>query len=248
MAKYFRILLVVAAIIGLGMPASAWNRLAGMVVPIDQAQKHAKSGDRFVIEGIVMDQKDDRIFHLRDDSGDMYVLLPNFLRREYGLPKTGERIRVAGRYDIKHLDREVTGMRVQEIERLGKPEATRGKATPEVDTRAAAKPAARAASTDSSSIAPTTSAEWKDRLAGARQELLAARKNLDATSVTFAHALREAGEPSKLDPAILEKQREAETRVARAQNAMPALIEEARADGVSPQTLDIYERSIKPLR
>ena len=247
MAKHFRTWIVLVAwIVGLGIPAAAWDRLAGLVVPISEAFEHAKSGDRFVIEGVVMDQKDDRIFRLRDDSGDMYVLIPDFLRRDYGIPNQSELIRVAGRYDHKHLDQEVTGMRVQEIERLGKPEAARGRVAEADEAPAAARPAARTAATNTSGIAPTTTAEWKQRLRDARHELLAAQKELDATSVTFGRALREAGTPSEMDPAIVEQREQAEIRVARARSVMPALIDEARADGVSPQALDLYERSLKP--
>ena len=99
MAKRFRTWIVLMAwIVGASMPAAAWNRLAGLVIPISEAFEHAKSGDRFVIEGVVIDQKDDRIFRLRDDSGDMYVRITENLRREYGTPKLNELIRVAGRY------------------------------------------------------------------------------------------------------------------------------------------------------
>ena len=182
MTVRIRVLLLAAAISVLAAaPASAWKGLLeSQVIPIARAQDHAASGDRFVIEGIVINSKDDRVFLVRDDSGEMYVVIPDFLKREHGVPGKRERIRVAGRYDHKHLEPAITGMRVQDMERLGKAGAKQGSAAEPAPApaRAATEPAAPAP--NASAHAPSTSEEWKNRLAGARQELLAAEKELDA--------------------------------------------------------------------
>jgi uncharacterized protein YdeI (BOF family) len=249
-----RVLLLAAAVGALAAaPASAWKGLLeSQVIPIARAQDHAASGDRFVIEGIVINSKDGRIFLVRDDSGEMYVVIPDFLKREHGIPGKHERIRVAGRYDHKHLEPAITGMRVQDMERLGRAGATQGSApsgTAEAapaPTRAATDPAAPAP--NASAHAPSTPEEWKNRLSGARQELLAAEKELDAANAAYARELRDAQAPADVDPAVTANLERVEARVLRARQALPGLVEEARSAGVSPELLDLYVRASQPKR
>jgi uncharacterized protein YdeI (BOF family) len=250
----FRFLLLVAAISALvAAPASAWKgALESQVIPIARAQDHAESGDRFVVEGIVVDSKDDRIFLVRDDSGEMYVVIPDFLKREHGVPGTHERIRVSGRYDHKKLDPEITGMRVQEMERLGKAGPAHSSAPEDsaeaapAATSAAARPAAPAPG--ATVRAPSTPDEWKARLAGARQELLAAEKALDEANAAYGHELRDAKTPADVDPAVAANLERAEARVLSARQALPGLVEEARNAGVSPELLELYVRATRPKR
>jgi uncharacterized protein YdeI (BOF family) len=250
----FRSLLLAAALSALvAAPAGAWKgALESQVIPIARAQEYAESGDRFVVEGIVVDSKDDRFFLLRDDSGQMYVVIPDFLKREHGAPGAHERIRVSGRYDQAKLDPEITGMRVQELERLGKAGPAHG-STPEgsaeaapAPTSAAARPAAPAPG--ATVRAPSTPDEWKERLAGARQELLAAERELDIVNAAYAHELRDAKTPADVDPAVAANLERAEARVLRARQALPGLVEEARNAGVSPELLELYVRATRPKR
>jgi len=252
MTLRIRVLLLAAAVGALvAAPASAWKGwLESQVIPIARAQDHAASGDRFAIEGIVINSKDDRVFLVRDDSGEMYVVIPDFLKREHGIPGKHERIRVAGRYDHKHLEPAITGMRVQDMERLGRAGATQGSApagaaeAAPAPTRAVADPAAPAP--NASAHAPSTPDEWKNRLAGARQELLAAEKELDAANAAYARELRDA--PADVDPAVAANLERVEARVLRARQALPGLVEEARNAGVSPELLDLYVRATQPKR
>lgn len=252
MTYRIRILLWTLAVAALAaLPAGAWKgELEGQPIPIARAYDHAESGDRFVIEGAVVDTRDDHIFLLRDDSGEMYVLIPDSLQREHGVPGKHERIRVAGRYDRKHLDQDVTGMRVQDMERLGRPGAERGSVvTSEAEgaptpTRAAPDPAAPAPNV--TVHAPSTPEEWKERLGSARRELLAAQKELEHANAAYAREVREAQAPADANSAVASNLEQAEARLLRARQALSPMIEEARRAGVSPELLDLYVRATRP--
>ena len=143
----FRILLFTAALAALAAaPASAWKgALEGQVIPIAHAHEYAESGDRFVIEANVVKQKGDRLYLVRDDSGEIYVLISNSLQREHGAPDKHETIRVAGRYAQEPLDKDISGIVAQDMERLGRTPARQG--SPDSHGAAAApapKPAADA--------------------------------------------------------------------------------------------------------
>jgi len=253
MTVRFRILLLTAALAALAAaPASAWKgALEGQVVPIAHAHEYAESGDRFVIEAGVVKQKGDHLFLVRDESGEIYVFISDSLQRAHGVPYKHEKIRVAGRYHPKERpDKDHTGIIAQDMERLGRAPARQGSPDPHGAAAAPApKPAADApaASGPAASIrAPSTSAEWKDRLGSRRRELLAAEKERDEASAAFVRALREADEPGDVDPAVTTRLSEAEERVTKIRNSLPRLIEEARQDGVSPELLDFYVRATKP--
>ena len=72
--------------------ANAWPARPGGTVEIAVANKSADTGDYFSVEGDVISTQKDRIFKLRDDTGEMWVLLPEFLTRDKGVPAVNERI------------------------------------------------------------------------------------------------------------------------------------------------------------
>jgi len=257
MTARIRILTLAAAVAVLAVAAaSAWKgTLEGQVIPIARAFEHAESGDRFVIEGNVIKSKDDRIYLVRDDSGEIYVLISDFLQRKHGTPNKQERIRVAGRFDHKQLEPDITGIIAQDMERLGRAPHGKGQPAPAGSQESAArKPSADAPAASAAPAAapgpsvhgPTTSAEWKERLTNARQELLAAEKERDQVNAEFARALRTAEKPSDVDPELVKRQKQAEERVKKARGALPGMIEEARQAGVSPEILDLYVRATQP--
>jgi hypothetical protein len=143
-------------------------------------------------------------------------------------------------------------MRVQEMERLGKAGPAHSSAPEDsaeaapAATSAAARPAAPAPG--ATVRAPSTPDEWKARLAGARQELLAAEKALDEANAAYAHELRDAKTPADVDPAVAANLERAEARVLSARQALPGLVEEARNAGVSPELLELYVRATRPKR
>jgi hypothetical protein len=72
------------------------------VVPIAKVLELAEEADRFTVEGQVTDiltgQGQNQVYKLSDDSGEIFVMIPNFLEREHGAPEQWERIRVSGEY------------------------------------------------------------------------------------------------------------------------------------------------------
>jgi hypothetical protein len=120
----------------LAAAASAWEgELAGLVKPIAEVQAKAEPGDFVVVEGEVADVKTGNgslvIVIFKDASGSVPMAVPNSLQRRLagggpkggsgpdGIdPKIGARARVGGRWDHKHMDDSVWGIRVQRVERI----------------------------------------------------------------------------------------------------------------------------------
>lgn len=243
--------IIAGLLLGAVATATAWtDRLEGLVMPISEAQEKAESGDRFAIEGVVVESKSGRVFTLRDDSGEMYVLIPDFLIRKYGTPKRNEVIRVAGRFDKKHLDPGITGMKVQDLERLGKQGARVGGPSGEEEATSGAD-AARghpvpAAQGQVRVKSPTVPAEWKERLGDMRDRQLAAEKEVQVARTAYARALRDAGSKSAVDAAITGRMEAAEAELAQVRRELPELVEGARQAGVDPKLLSLYEDMTRP--
>jgi hypothetical protein len=238
-------------LLGAAATATAWtDRLEGLVMPIAEAQEKAESGDRFAIEGVVVASTSDRLFTLRDDSGQMYVLIPEFLTREHGFPKRNEVIRVAGRFAHAPLDRDVTGMKAQDLERLGNQGARVGAPSGEAAATSGTGPAparpAPAAPGELRVKSPSVPAEWKQRLGDTRARLLAAEKDVQVARTAYARALRDAGSESAVDPAITARMRTAEAELAAVRRELPELVEGARQAGVDPKLLALYEEMTLP--
>jgi uncharacterized protein YdeI (BOF family) len=243
--------IIAGLLLGAVATATAWtDRLEGLVMPISEAQEKAESGDRFAIEGVVVESKSGRVFTLRDDSGEMYILIPDFLVRKHGTPKRNEVIRVAGRFDKKHLDPGITGMKVQDLERLGKQGARVGSPSGEEEATSGAEAArTRPAPASPGQVrvkSPSVPAEWKERLGDARDRLLAAEKDVQVARTAYARALRDAGSKSAVDPAITARMDAAEAELAQVRREMPKLVEDARQAGVDPKLLSLYEDMNRP--
>jgi uncharacterized protein YdeI (BOF family) len=130
---------VVAFVLG---EAHAWPAITGGGTPIAEAQQNADTGDYFSIEGMVVSNSQNRVFTIRDDSGEMLVVIPEYLTREKGVPDNNERVRVSGKYDTKKLDSSVKGMRVTRLDRFGSDAGVTGASTPRARSLAPAPSAA----------------------------------------------------------------------------------------------------------
>jgi len=239
-----------------GGVAFAWeNDLSGSVTTIEQAlERGVEQGDYFVIEGYVDKKRSKRIYTVRDDTGEMFVYVPEYMTREHGAPELNEHIRVGGRYDHKRLDPKTKGIVAMDLVRLGKGHGYSGaEVMGKGEAGASKSPAAMGRGTDDSAtsdhvlskgemIQPSVSPEWLERLGGARQQLLEARYEYEEVSVEYARALHASGTPDKVDPQLAARYRKAEDSYAARQNAMPALVEEARQAGVSGETLRLYQQ------
>ena len=120
----------------LAAPASAWEgELAGLVRPIAEVQEKAEPGDFVVVEGEVADVTTGNgslvVVIFKDASGSVPLVVPNHLQRHLagggptggsgpdGIdPKVGARARVGGRWDHKHMDDGIWGIRAQRVERI----------------------------------------------------------------------------------------------------------------------------------
>jgi hypothetical protein len=91
---------------------------------------------------------------------------------------------------------------------------------------------------------PTAGSEWVDRLSKARRRVLDANKASDAANEEYARALfHKMPEGPALD-AVKTRREHARGEYVEAMKAVPDLVARARAAGVSPDVLRIYEESM----
>jgi hypothetical protein len=111
-------------------PGLAWKgETRGSVRPIAEVLANAESGDVISVEGKVLDTTTGSgsllIAILQDETGQVHVAVPESLTRkldmQLGEAAHGQRYRVSGRWDHKHLDADTWGIYAQQIERLPTP-------------------------------------------------------------------------------------------------------------------------------
>jgi hypothetical protein len=226
------------------------SRLEGLVIPISQALEDPELRDSVVIEGQVVSNNGEGLFLLDDGTGQMYVYIPSHVLRERGSmqrqePGIGERIRVGGLYSEEPLDKQLHGIVVSRLER-NVSESQRDARTTPPSPKATASDAvepAPAAPAASHSITPEVNRDWVERLRAARGELLDAREALQQADIAYGRELNRAGKPSLMDPAVVERQKQAEERVAEAHAAIAPMVLEARKSGVPEDILSLYEQA-----
>ena len=230
---------------------------------VEQIRAEAREGDAVTLKGRVVLVSRSRFFTLEDESGGRIItVIPNYLQREIGTPRTGETIRVRGQYDHKtFLDYSKTktsdpqktwGIRVTAVDRNL---TTSGRNPELVDrpmpgaTPAPAPSATPAAPAEVVTIAtPTLPAELTTRLSVARKRVLAAQKNLDNANAAQARGAYRKVEGAEMD-AISASQSRAQREYADAVAEIPPLVEEARQAGLDPKLIELYEAGItKPPR
>ena len=209
---------------------------------IAHAQEQAVIGDYFAIEGTVTKSRSRGLYTVQDESGEMLVLIPEFITREVGVPELYEKIRVSGKFDRKKLDHGIQGMRVARLERLGKNLGGRG-ATSEVSIpEPSAPPAARSVEDNNAElIVPVLSEELKRRLSAQRMAFDAANEEVEEASGDYAKALYQAGENGEVSRDVQERMARAEAHRDDIAKTIPPLVEEARKAGVAPELLKMYE-------
>lgn len=238
----------IGAIAGVLSEAHAWPAATSGGMSIAEAREHADTGDYFSIGGVVVSSSQNRVFTIRDQTGEMLVVIPQYITRETGIPQAHERVVVRGKYDNKKLDASVKGMRVTHLSRLGRVDGHKGKPSPAahavtVTGSGAASPAGAFLNESSATTyQPTASADLKERLRAKRLEFGTAKADAEAVASLYADALYAAGD-GPVDSEIQGRLQRAEARVAAILASLPPLIDEARAAGVSQDLLELYKQS-----
>jgi hypothetical protein len=115
--------LVLSAIVA--APTLAWKgATSNGVLSIEVVIERAESGDLVVVEGEIIDFRSGMgslmIATLEDDTGRVAIAVPQYIRRDIeGTPGESplhKRIRVAGKWDNKYMDKETWGIRAQKVE------------------------------------------------------------------------------------------------------------------------------------
>jgi len=122
--------LSLALLIACLAPGLAWKgENSGSVRPIAEVVAKAESGDIVTVEGRVLDTTTGSgsllIAIFQDETGQVQVAVPESLTRKLdmrqGEAAGGQRYRVVGRWDHKHMDEGTWGIYAQEIERVPNP-------------------------------------------------------------------------------------------------------------------------------
>ena len=74
------------AVAGVLTGAQAWPAKSGGEIPIADARKYADTGDYLTVEGVVVSSSQNRVFTIRDESGEMVVVIPQYIIRDQGVP------------------------------------------------------------------------------------------------------------------------------------------------------------------
>ena len=117
------------------------------------------------------------------------------------------------------------------------------------DQHTTAKPAPEAAApakaaTDGPAVNFTpTAGVWRDRLRDARKEVLSATAALDDLNAQYAHVLYETPDDAARIKTLAKQRQSAMQRVQKARAAIPPMVAQARADGVAPRILELYEQA-----
>lgn len=255
------LLLLAGLLFALASSAQAQTSRLGASWGVEQIRAEARQADIVTLEGRVVSTSRSRFFTLEDDSGaQMVTVIPEYLQREIGTPRTGETIRVRGKYDHKTFvdygktrtgdPQKTWGIRVTAVDRnlraSGRNPHPADSPTPGANPASAssAAPAAPAASPEVVTIGtPNTPAELKARLSAARQRVLEAQKDLESANEAQARGTYRKLEGAEMD-AISANQRRAQQEYAEAIAEVPPLVEQARQAGVDPTVIELYEAGI----
>ena len=94
---------------------------------------------------------------------------------------------------------------------------------------------------------PNPNKQLKEKLISARKNWVEKKSRLDAANGARARAEYQSSQTgSSVDPAIIERQREAKKEAAAAHAALGPLVEQGRKAGFAPEVLDLYNRANRP--
>lgn len=241
-----RIVTVIAVVLGIGLAGLATSVSATPLVSIQQTLESAKIGQWVAVEGVVVESLGESRFRIRDDSGQMPVVIPEHITREQGVPQMHERIRVSGKIDTKKLDHDMRGMRVQFLERMGVDTGGRGAPAPDVAPveipNVVTPPAAPAG--EQALSQPMLGDELVSEMRALRRQYAAAKKDAEDLAAIYARAEYVAGPNGTTDPDLLRQVEEAEARVREIQARAPALIRAAKDNGLEAGAILMYEQAV----
>jgi len=237
----------------------------GQPSSIESIRESSLAGDFVTVQGEILGSSSSRLYELEDDTGMVLVVIPDHVQRDLGAPKKGETVRVFGRWDHDPFvmperaealadgrkAESTWGIRVQKLERNlsassrnpihsmkdEEPVPTR---TPVPSTPAAIEGSAQVHN-------PQVEAELKQRLAAAKDKVLATQKAYDDASTDYARALHQGVEGAELE-SIERRRANARSAYADAASAIPPLTHEAREAGIDEPLIRIYENGITPAR
>ena len=133
---HLSILVLAIAALALSGPALAWKGgIAQGIQPIDEVLERAESGDFVSVQGEVRHVRTGNggviVVTLEDDTGEVYLVVPNHLRRAFGggkatggsgpggiRPQVGRKVMVMGKWGHAPMSSTKWGIRVQKAERI----------------------------------------------------------------------------------------------------------------------------------
>jgi len=244
-----RALAVIGLAATLGALVVATPSMAEEAIPIAEALDTTKTYDFVMIEGVVTDKKGQGLFRIEDESGDMVVLIKDHMMREDGPIELNDRLRLWGRIEEKKLDRDKRGMMVSRIYRQGEKVGASGKDNPGAAAGAAVVPIDRSALPAAPDISgdgvmkPNASDEFVVRARAKVQTYREAEAAAVEAGQAYARVARDAASSDADEAAALERVQTAEARVVALRGEFPALIDEARAQGVDEGVISMIEQT-----
>ena len=97
---------------------------------------------------------------------------------------------------------------------------------------------------DAQIYSPQGGKDLKEKLISGRKHWLQKKGELDDANAALARAEYQTGQTGKpIDPRLIERQKQAQQEAEAAHAALAPLVEEGRAGGMSPKTLELYDRA-----
>lgn len=247
--RSFRILAAVGLAAALGALVVPSPSVADDVIPIAEALDTAKTYDFVMIEGVVTDKKGQGLFRIEDESGDMIVLIKDHTLREEGPIDVHDRLRLWGRIEEKKLDRDKRGMMVSRVYRQGEKVGATGKNDAGAAADAAVVPIDRSALPAAPAISgdavmkPHASEQFVARARAKVQAYREAEAAAVEAGQAYARVARDSASSEADQAAALERVETAEARVVELRGQFPALLDEARAQGLDQGVISMIEQT-----
>ena len=237
----------------------------GQPSSIESIRESALAGDFVTVQGEILGGSGNRVFELRDDTGMVLVLIPDHVQRDLGAPKKNETVRVFGRWDHDpsmaperaeaqadgRKAESTWGIRVQKLERnLSSSSRNPIHSLSDEEPLPTRKPASSTPAAIEASAQvhnPQVDAELKQRLAAAKDKVIATQTAYDDASGDYARAVHRGVEGAELERLEL-RSTNARAAYADAASAIPPLTAEAREAGIDESLIRIYENGITPAR
>ena len=246
------------ATVAIAAPKGSWRE--GPIWTVERVRSQAREREIVAVQGRIVDIRESRLFTIEDERGDRIVVrIPDYVQRETGKPATGEAIRVRGMYDHKTFidvereekgsdeDEKNWGIRVSELARNVEMSGRNPRPDPStkgLSTAVEPAPSSPAAPEGLKTVGtPNAPKALKLRMGEARQRALKSREALEDANAAAVHAAGR-GATDTTGTALATRRDQAQREYEAALEAMRALAEEARASGLDPRVVDLYEAGI----